>query len=86
MVWVVAGGVFEVSVPDKAGARWHWVNPGPAVTLIGESVRDDGRHFRFRAEEAAAAAGQVDLRFRIETAVHAAVVRSVVVHVAPEDG
>ncbi|HVL93138.1 MAG TPA: alpha/beta fold hydrolase [Acidimicrobiales bacterium] len=45
--WVVAGCLFEVSLP---GSGWRWVGPSPAVTLVGEDRRDGRHHFRFRAE------------------------------------
>jgi hypothetical protein len=84
MVRVVAGCLFEVSLPEPAGAPWLWVNPRPEVTLLGQSVCGELRHFRFRAEEAAADAGQVSLRFRTHNQVGAVVVRAVLVPVAPE--
>ena len=80
VMWAVAGCLFEVSLPERAGAAWHWADPPPGVTLLGESVRGDQRHFRFRAE----AEGQVSLRFRGQTTERAVVLRSVLVHVAPE--
>jgi hypothetical protein len=84
VVWAVAGCLFEVSVPEVGGTSWTWVNPRAEVTLVGESVRADGHHFRFRAEADAAVAGAVELRFRSHNAVRAVVMRVVVVHVAPE--
>ena len=84
MLWAVAGCLFEVSLPERAGASWHWADPPPGVTLVGESVRGDQRHFRFRAEAESAAAGTVNLRFRGRTDVGAVVLRSVAVGVAPE--
>ncbi len=84
MLWAVAGCLFEVSLPERAGASWHGDDPPPGVTLLGESVRGDQRHFRFRAEADSAAAGEVTLRFRGRTAVGAVVLRSVTVGVAPE--
>jgi len=84
VVWAVAGCLFEVSFPEAGGTSWTWVNPDAAVTLLGESVRADGHHFRFRAEAGAAVAGRVALRFRTRNAVKAVVMRVVVVHVAPE--
>ncbi len=83
-LWAVAGCLFEVALPERAGASWHWADPPPGVTLLGESVRGDQRHFRFRAEEEGAELGKVSLRFRCRTAERAVVLRSVVVHVAPE--
>ena len=85
MVWAVAGCLFEVSLPERAGSSWHWADPPPGVTLLGESVRGDRRHFRFRAEADSAAAGAVTLRFRGRTDVGAVVLRSVTVGVAPEE-
>lgn len=80
VLWAVAGCLFEVSLVERAGATWHWADPPPGVTLLGESVRGDQRHFRFRAEEE----GEVALRFRGRTAERGVVLRSVLVHVAPE--
>jgi len=79
-LWAVAGCLFEVSLPEGEGASWRWADPPPGVTLLGESVRGDQRHFRFRAE----AEGEVSLRFRGRSAERAVVMRSVAVHVAPE--
>ncbi|MGI8809736.1 MAG: hypothetical protein ACR2KK_18230 [Acidimicrobiales bacterium] len=84
MLWAVAGCLFEVSLPERPGASWQWADPPPGVTLLGESVRGDQRHFRFRAEVEGARAGKVSLRFRGRTAERAVVLRSVLVHVAPE--
>ncbi len=84
MLWAVAGCLFEVSLPERAGASWHWADPPPGVTLLGESVRGDQRHFRFRAEAESATAGAVNLRFRGRTDAGAVVLRSVTVGVAPE--
>ena len=84
VLWAVAGCLFEVSLPERAGASWHWADPPPGVTLLGESVQGDQRHFRFRAEAEGAALGEVALRFRGRTAERAVLLRSVVVHVAPE--
>ena len=83
-VLVVAGCLFEVSLPDGQGPAWSWEGDRPEVTAKGETVRDGRRHFRFRAEEAAATAGSVALRFRSETEERGMTVRMVVVHVAPE--
>jgi len=83
-LWAVAGCLFEVSLPEREGASWHWDDPPPGVTLLDESVRGDQRHFRFRAEAESAEGGEVALRFRGRTAAGAVVVRSVVVGVAPE--
>ena len=84
VLWAVAGCLFEVSLPEVAGASWHWADPPPGVTLVGESVRGDRRHFRFRAEADGAVIGEVALRFRGQTTAQAVLLRSVVVHVAPE--
>ena len=81
----VAGCLFEVSLPERDGASWALADPQPEeATLIGESVRGDRRHFRFRAEAEAAVAGSVSLRFRTETATRGMSIRVVEVPVAPE--
>lgn len=85
VLWAVAGCLFEVSLPEQAGASWHWADPPPGVTLLGEWVRGDQRHFRFRVEAEGAALGQVSLRFRGKTTERAVLLRSVAVHVAPEE-
>lgn len=84
MVWAVAGCLFEVSLPEKAGASWHWAEPPKGVTLVGESARGDHRHFRFRAEAESDQAGEVVLRFRGRTVEGAVVLRSLQVRIAPE--
>jgi hypothetical protein len=58
VLWVVAGCLFEVSIP-VSGGPWQWNNPSAAVTLLAEEDRDGQRHFRFRAE----APGEVALWF-----------------------
>ena len=83
MLWAVAGCLFEVSLPEREGASWHWADPPPGVTLLGESVRGVQRHFRFRAEAGSDAADAITLRFRGRTAAGAVVLRSVKVGVAP---
>ena len=85
VLWAVAGCLFEVSLPERAGARWQWADPPSGVTLVGESVRGDQRHFRFRAEADGAALGEVSLRFRGQTTEQAVLLRSVVVQIAPEE-
>ena len=82
VVWVVAGCLFEVSMPERNGTSWHLADPPPGVTLVNESVRGEERHFRFRAEAEGARTGEVSLRFRAEE--RGMVLRSVVVRVAPE--
>ncbi|HEV2759519.1 MAG TPA: hypothetical protein VGV86_08140 [Acidimicrobiales bacterium] len=84
VLWAVAGCLFEVSLPERAGASWQWADPPPGVTLLGESVRGDQRHFRFRAEAEGVALGKIALRFRGRTTERAVLLRSVVVHIAPE--
>jgi hypothetical protein len=81
---VVAGCLFEVSLPEQEGASWALAEPAPEVTLLGESVRGHRRHFRFRAEAEAAAAGGVSLRFRSESAARGMSLRVVEVPVAAE--
>ena len=83
-VLVVAGCLFEVTFPDGQGPAWAWEGNQPEVTAVGEFVRHGRRHFRFRAEDAAAAAGGVSLRFRSLTEERGMTVRVVVVLVAPE--
>ena len=85
VLWAVAGCLFEVSLPERAGASWQWADPSPGVTLVGDTVRGDQRHFRFRAEAEGAVLGEVSLRFRGQTTERAVLLRSVVVHVAPEE-
>jgi len=81
----VAGCLFEVSLPERDGASWTLAEPGVGeATLLGESVRGDRRHFRFRAEAGAAVAGKVSLRFRTESAMRGMSLRVVEVPVAPE--
>ena len=60
VLWVVAGCLFEVSLPAASGP-WRWANPCPEVTLLSEDDRGavPRHHFRFRAE----APGEVELRF-----------------------
>ena len=83
-VRVVAGCLFEVSLPEPTEEPWVWANPRPEVTLMDQAVGEGVRRFRFRAETAAADAGQVSLRFRSANEVGAVLVRSVSVPVAPE--
>jgi hypothetical protein len=66
MVWVVAGCLFEVSLPPTPAGGWRWTNGGPHVTLVGDDVRDGRQHLRFRAEAAGADLGVVELRFEGE--------------------
>lgn len=80
----VAGCLFEVSMPEREDVSWALAEPQVEATLVAESVRDDRRHFRFRAEAEAAVAGQVALRFRRETVERGTTIRVVVVPVAPE--
>lgn len=84
VVRVAAGCLFEVSLPE-ATAPWLWANPRPEVSLLHHGMVDRLHVFRFRAEAAAAEAGQVSLRFRTENEVGAVVVRAVMVAVAPEE-
>ncbi len=81
-VWVVAGCLFEVSLPAHGDTRWRWANPGPEVALLAEEKRHEEHRFRFRAEAAGANAGQVELRF--EDGGTPGAEETVVVHVAPE--
>lgn len=81
----VAGCLFEVSLPESDGVTWALAEPqAEEATLLGESVRGDRRHFRFRAEAGAAVAGSVSLRFRTESAKRGMSLRVVEVPVAPE--
>ena len=85
VVIAVAGCLFEVSLPERDGMSWTPVAPEPEeATLVGESVRGNRRHFRFRAEARAAVAGKVSLRFRTESAERGMSMRVVEVQVAPE--
>ena len=63
MLWVVAGCLFEISLPTTASGRWRWASTTPGVTLLAEELRQSQQHFRFRAEAAGAAAGVVQLWF-----------------------
>lgn len=85
-IWAVAGCLFEVSVAEDAGSPWQFDGSaaGTGMTLLGESVRAGRRHFRFRAEAEAVGAGEVQLRFRMQSAQRGRVLRTVPVHVAPE--
>ena len=74
-VWVVAGCLFEVSLPDDAGGPWRCTAPPARLTLLGEGVRDGRRHFRLRAE----AAGEVELRLSRFNAD-----RTVTIRIVPE--
>jgi len=82
VIWAVAGNLFEVSMPERNGASWNLADPPPGVTLISEYVRGDERHFRFRAEDGGAQAGEVRLRFRSLTQERGQVLRMFVVRVA----
>lgn len=81
-MWVVAGCLFEVSLPEQGGSAWRWANPGPEVTLLAEEVRLGEHHFRFRAEAPGADAGQVELRF--DDSGNTRAEEAVVVHIASE--
>jgi hypothetical protein len=83
-IWVVAGCLFEVSLPDGGACPWRWRNPSPDVTLLGEGIRGTARHFRFRAEASGAKAGTVQLRFGNTNDAGAVVVRAILVRVVPE--
>lgn len=63
-VWVVAGCLFEISLPAPASGRWRWTNQSFHVTLLAEELRRSEQHFRFRAEAAGAITSVVLLRFR----------------------
>jgi hypothetical protein len=80
-LWVVAGCLFEVSLPVIGARPWRWTNAGREVSLLGEAVRHGRRHFRFRAESGGAEAGLVELRFRSDDGEHGL---TVPVRVAPE--
>ena len=82
---VVAGCLFEVSLPEGDGVTWTPAETQPEeATLLGESLRGHRRHFRFRAEAGAAVAGRVSLRFRTQSAERGMLLRVVEVPVAPE--
>ena len=74
MLWVVAGCLFEVSLPPGPSGTWRWADPKPEVTLLAEEARDGSHHFRFRAE----VPGEVTLRFEGDGT------HTVVLHIAPE--
>ena len=78
---VVAGCLFEVSIPVTTPGGWRWANDGDEVTLQAEEVRHGRHRFRFRAEAKGAEVGAVELRF-----VHDAddAERLVPLQVAPE--
>jgi hypothetical protein len=79
-LWVVAGCLFEISLPAAEGGPWEWVPAGEGeVTLVAELGREDRQHFRFRAE--AAGVGVVTLQFRGEAGGRR---RQAVVRVSPE--
>jgi hypothetical protein len=80
VLFVVAGCLFEVSLPGGPGAGWRWTARTPHVTLLSEDTRGGRQHFRFRAEAEGAAAGAATLRFRSTNGGEA----EVVVRVAPE--
>jgi hypothetical protein len=71
IVWVVAGCLFEVSLPS---GNWRGSGTHPEVTLLAEEHRETGHHFRFRAE----VPGEVTLRFEGDGT------RTVIVRIAPE--
>ena len=81
-LWVVAGCLFEISLPPPASGRWQLADAGPSVTLVAEEMREGQHHFRFRAE-AVDVNDAVPLRFSwgygAEAEVHAAV------RIAPEN-
>ena len=78
-MWVVAGCLFDVSLPGDGMPRWRFDSTGPEVTLLADAVGAGEHRFRFRAEAAGATAGAVELRFRCGD-----MERSTVVRVAPE--
>jgi len=79
-VWVVAGCLFEVSLPAGGGRRWRWAGPAEEVTFLADDVRGRRHHFRFRAEAAGADADAVVLAFHRDDGDE----RSVHVRIAPE--
>lgn len=60
---VVAGCLFEVSIPVTTPGGWRWANDGYEVALLAEEVRGGRHRFRFRAEGKGAEVGAVELRF-----------------------
>ena len=80
-VWVVAGCLFEVSLPAPESSRWRWASSTRQVTLLAEELRDSQQHFRFRAEAAGAVTGVVLLRFSSDNGVAE---HGVAVKIAPE--
>ena len=60
---VVAGCLFEVSIPVTTPGGWRWANDGDEVSLQAEELRGGRHRFRFRAEGKGAEVGAVELRF-----------------------
>lgn len=81
-LWVVAGCLFEISLPAPESGRWRWTSPSPHVTLLAEGLRQSQQHFRFRAEAAGAVTGAVLLRFRSDDG--GVTEHGVAVKIAPE--
>jgi len=65
-VWVVAGCLFEVSLPAGASVRWRYAHSASEVKFLSEEIRGDRHHFRFRAEAPGALAGSASLQFRCD--------------------
>ena len=82
LLWVVAGCLFEISLPAAPSGRWRWTNRTSGVTLLAEELRHAQYHFRFRAEADGALAGVVPLRFRSDDGDESEV--GVAVKIAPE--
>ncbi len=60
---VVAGCLFEISLPADGQGDWRWLDAGPEVTLLAVYLHGARQHFRFRAEAAGADDGSARLRF-----------------------
>lgn len=82
LLWVVAGCLFEVSLPAARTGRWRWTNQSAGVTLLAEELRQAQYHFRFRAEADGAVLGVVPLRFRSDSGGESEV--GIAVKIAPE--
>ena len=79
---MVAGCLFEISLPAAPSGQWLWMNNNAGVTLLSAELRDATHRFRFRAEAEGALAGAVQLRFRCDDGSERVV--GVALNIAPE--